>query len=381
MLKSPAKTTDETKQKTNKILTKKTFRFMKKILLSLAAVAMLAACSKEETLVQQAPEAIGFDTFVDNATRSVNDPSFSNTYLFSNFGVFGKVEGATLFDNVTVTGSAIKGTWSYQNTQYWIAGAKYSFGAVAPKTINVNEVDTPVYTNASFTTAVTEVDGVNKYTGTTALTFANTGTTDLLYAWAEQDGKVSGNTTVGFSFRHVLSKVKFSFKNAYDASTATIKVHTIKVENAYASASASFTKDATNWTSQTGVLALEFGNASDDESTVNAKEAAEVAYGYGKTYESLNERFLIPGVAKPLADDANAGYKVTFKVDLLVNGTKIKTYDHVAYANFTPAAGFCYDIKTEINASNIDPQHQQEPIQFTVTAVNGWDESDQNKTM
>lgn len=354
---------------------------MKKILLSLATVAMLAACSKEETLVQQAPDAIGFDTFVDNATRSVNDPSFSNTNLFGNFGVFGTVEGANLFNNVTVTGSALNGTWSYQNTQYWIAGAKYSFGAVAPQTIKVNGVDTAVYTDASFTTAATEVEGVKKYTGTTALTFANTGTTDLLYAWANADGAVSGNETVGFSFRHVLSKVKFSFENAYDASTATIKVHTIKVENAYASANASFTENATSWTGHTGVLALEFGNASDDEATTNAKEAAEVAYGCGKTYESLNERFLIPGVATPLNNDTNAGYKVTFKVDLLVNGTKIKTYDHVAYANFSPVAGNCYDIKTTINASNIDPEHQQEPIQFTVTTINGWDNTDQNKTM
>ena len=372
---------------------------MKKILLSLAAVAMLAACSKEETLVQQAPDAIGFDTFVNNATRSVNDPSFSNTKLFGNFGVFGTVEGANLFNNVKVTGSKLEGTWSYQNTQYWIAGAKYSFGAVAPKTIKVNDVDTAVYTNASFTTAATEVEGVKKYTGTTALTFANTGTTDLLYAWANADGKVSGNTTVGFSFRHVLSKVKFSFENAYDASTATIKVHTIKVENAYASAKASFTEDATNWTDQTGVLALEFDNASDDEATTDAKEAVEVAYGCGKTYESLNERFLIPGTAPKVTyntknsegatiSKTENAYKVTFKVDLLVNGTKITTYDHVAYANFTPVAGNCYDIKTTINATNIDPQNQQEEIKFTVTTINDWDtdyndteEGDNNITM
>ena len=76
---------------------------MKKILLSLAAVAMLAACSKEDTLVQQAPEAIGFDNaFVENSTRSVNDPSWSNGNLFSNFGVYGFVENAPLFDNVEV---------------------------------------------------------------------------------------------------------------------------------------------------------------------------------------------------------------------------------------------------------------------------------------
>ena len=336
---------------------------MKKILLSLAAVAMLAACSKEETLVHQAPDAIGFDTFVDNATRSVKDPSFSNTNLFGKFGVFGTVENASLFANKEVSNTS--GTWSYEGTQYWIAGAKYNFAAVAPF---------GAYTNATYTST--------DYVGTTTLTFANTdGTTDLLYAWAEQDGKVSGNTTVGFSFRHVLSKVKFSFENAYDASTATIKVKNVKIQNAYASANASLTKNATNWTGQTGVLALEFGDASDNEATTDAKEAAEVAYGYGKTYESLNERLLIPGTATRLDGDTNAGYKITFDVVLLVNGAEIKTYNHVAYADFAPVAGFCYDIKTTINATNIDPQNQQEEIKFTVTTINGWDETDQNKTM
>ena len=45
---------------------------MKKTLLLVAAAVALVACSNEDTLVQQAPEAIGFDNaFGENSTPSI----------------------------------------------------------------------------------------------------------------------------------------------------------------------------------------------------------------------------------------------------------------------------------------------------------------------
>ena len=342
---------------------------MKKTLLLVAAAVALVACSNEDTLVQQAPEAIGFDNaFVENSTRSVNDPSWSNTKLFSNFAVYGYVENAPLFDNVEVSGDALNGAWTYDNTQYWIAGAKYNFAAIAPYANGVDGV---------FSVAA---DGGN-YVGTTVLPFTNTGTNDVLYAQnAQVVGAANNNAKVAFTFRHILSKVKFSFENGYNASTATIKVYDVKIENAYQTATATLGETSTAWANHAGTLALEFGNASDAEATADVKENAEVAYDYGKTYESLNERFLIPGTApsvtykdKNNADVTVNAYKVTFKVDLLVNSTLVKTYNHTAYAKFAPEAGNAYDIKTVINADNIDPANKQEAIEFTVTTINDWD--------
>ena len=46
---------------------------------------------------------------------------------------------------------------------------------------------------------------------------------------------------------------------------------------------------------------------------------------------------------------------------------------------FAPEAGKSYDLKATINAENIDPEHAQEPIEFTVNALPGWgDTNDQN---
>ena len=350
---------------------------MKKTFLAILVAATLVACAKED-VISQNNEAIGFkQAFVDNSVRSAVDPSFSNTNLFDSFAVYGTVENAPLFNNVKVSGSVFNGEWTYEGTQYWIAGAKYNFAAIAP------------YANGAAGVFSVAAEGDN-YVGTTVLPFTNTGTNDVLYAQNPQVvGATDGNAKVAFTFRHILSKVKFSFENGYNASTATIKVYDVKIENAYAAATATLGETSTAWANHAGTLVLEFGNASDAEDTTNAKENAEVAYAYGATYESLNERFLIPGTAPEVTyevedaegnksnETANA-YKVTFKVDLLVNNTLVKTYNHTAYAKFAPVAGNSYDIKTVINAENIDPENKQEPIEFTVTTIGDWTEGTVN---
>ena len=336
---------------------------MKKTFLAILVAATLVACAKED-VISQNNEAIGFkQAFVDNSVRSVVDPSLTADNL-TDFAVYGTVENADLFNCIRVakdiTNTELSSVWKYAGTQYWIAGAKYNFAAIAPYAKGVE---------GAFTVAKNGED----YVGTTTLTGYENDNTDLLYAQnAQVTGATENNPQVAFTFRHTLSKVKFSFENGYNASTATIKVYNIKIHNAYQYGDATLTVDAINWTNQNTAKVLEFGNASDNEATTGDKESVEVAYAFGYTYESLNEMLLIPGAATKLAGDTNEGYKVTFDVDLLVNNTKIKTYSHVSYVNFTPVAGNSYDIKAVVDAENIDPDNEQEPIEFTVTEVEGW---------
>ena len=344
---------------------------MKKVIFALAAVVALAACSQEDVIVADKGAAIGFDTFVENSTRSVEDPSWSNTNLFDDFGVYGYVENAKLFNNVEVTGSVLKGEWSYAEnlTQYWITGAKYNFAAIAPKANAKDNV---------FSVALDENDN---YVGTTVLPFTNVdGKNDLLYAQnAQYVAGVSGqNGKVEFNFRHLLSKVKFSFENAYNASNATIRVKNVKMTNTWKSATATLGVNSTSWGSHNdATLNLDFGNAA--ETAVDA----DYDYKYNNTVETYNERLMIPGEAPEVTytkKDAQGNptqvtdnvYVVTFTVELLVNGTVVKSYPHTAYAKFTPVAGNFYDIKTQINETNIDPNNKQESIQFTVTAIKDW---------
>ena len=316
---------------------------MKKTLFAALALVAMASCSNEEVIEMAQKEAIAFNNaFVNNSTRSVNDPSFTNNKLFSEFKVYGYVNTFSLWTNgEVVTGTALNGTWSYTNTQYWINGANYAFHAVAPAT--------------GWTATANESTGLT-------LSFSNSdGKSDVLYATADAVGQASDNEQVNLTFNHILSKVKFSFKNAYNGSNASIRVRNIKITNAYSTGSVAL--PAKTWTTDNtkATLVLNFGNAAT--TAVDAEEPL----AYNATVESYNELLLIPNAV-------TGGYNVTFDVDLLVSDKVIETYQHTAKADFTPVAGFSYDINAEISAKNIDPENPngQEPIEFTVTEINDW---------
>ena len=348
---------------------------MKKILFALCAVATFASCTKNEVLSYD-QEAIGFENaFVDNATRSVVDPSYTNSNLFPNFQVYGYVEGAPLFneDNsgVTVAGSGIGNgaTWTYSGTQYWIAGAHYNFSAVAP------------VTNGNWTKTAADTDK-------TTLSFTNDGDTDLLYAQnGTYEAKTSENGKVGFTFRHVLSKVKFSFVNAYAATNSSIRVKDIKILDAYEEGSVVLNATTSTWApvASSNNLTLNFGNAAltaEDNNATILENDKGYAFGNGTTIESYKELFMIPGAgATPytVGSTSMKGYTVQFTVELLVNSQEITQYTHTIYTSFAPEPGKAYDLVATIDADNIDPTISQEAIEFTVTTITDWDNDHDGK--
>ena len=333
---------------------------MKKTLFAALALAFVASCSNEEVVEMAQKEAIGFDNaFINNSTRSMNDPSLTldGTNKLANFQVYGFVADSHLFGADGTEVSKSGNAWTYTETQYWIKDAKYNFAAVAP------------VTDGGW--VVKEEPSKNSVT----LTVTNTnGTNDVLYA---HSGEITGqapnqNNPVAFTFNHIMSKVKFSFLNSYNASNTEIRVREIKITDSYETcdvtlASTAQTTDQTvsstiaTWATLSGDknVTLDFGNAS----TI-AADNTESNIGIGKEMESYNERLLIPG---------QATYNVTFIVDIVVDGDVIATYDnHTATVTHNFVAGYAYDIKATIDEKNIDPENEQQAIQFTVTAINDW---------
>ena len=336
---------------------------MKKVIFALAAVVALAACSQEDVIVADKGAAIGFDTFVGKATR-VDDPSLTNDNL-KNFAVYGAVtndDTALIFDNVevakTITNNDLSSEWKYKGTQYWINGATYNFAAVAPASCGKN---------GAFSTS----------TFKTTLEFTNDAVTDLLYAQhapitgvkGNGDAEGTANEMVDFTFRHVLSKIKFSFVNQYNASGSTIVVRDIVLTNPHKTATATLDATTTTWKNLATDtdFTIAFGNAVSN--TATAATAVE-KIAQNAELESFNQRFIIP--VSP--DTASYAYNVSFVVDLYYGNSCVETYIHTATVTFAPAAGTAYDIKTVINASNIDPAQSQEPIEFTVNTIPGWGE-------
>lgn len=347
---------------------------MKKTLFAALALAFVASCSNEEVVEMAQKEAIGFDNaFVNNPTRSFVDPTITTSSL-TDFSVYAFVQGkdqtdiAPLFDNEKVAKTGIDNSdltkaWKYAGTQYWIADAKYNFCAIAPFSGN-------------WTKTTCAVEGT---TLKTVLDFTNNGTTDLLYAVAKQyTGKLSNNDDVAFDFKHILSKVKFSFQNDYNADDATIKVHDVKINNPHKTGTVTLTHDAngtitTVWSAQANTtdgskLTLDFGDATSAETSTEAD-----AFAVNNTLESHKELLLIPGAATE-----TTGYNVTFTVELLINNKTITTYNHDVNINLTLEWGKCYDILAKINAKNINPDQAQEPIEFTAT-VSDWDKTKESQ--
>ena len=254
---------------------------MKKVFfLGIAAATMLASCSKDETVDVPQGKAIGFsNTFVDNATRSVVDPSFTTTSL-GNFAVYGFTQKGQIFDGVPVSSADNGSTWTYNPIQYWVEGNQYAFAAIAPASVSVSGEKLTGTSVADYKVGMT-------------VSFTNDGKTDLLYA---NGGAFNADATfmaspdpVSLTFKHQLSKVKFSFENNVSGAYK-IKVTDVKITNAKETGTLTVDIAADNVWSNVGgnPLELEFGAAG----TTNASTADAIAFG--SEVETYNEQLMIP---------------------------------------------------------------------------------------
>ena len=341
---------------------------MKKVFfLGIAAATMLASCSKDETVDVPQGKAIGFsNTFVDNATRSV-DPSFTVATL-PNFAVYGFTQNGQIFNGETV--SSVNGgtSWTYSPTQYWVEGNKYAFAAIAPASASVSVSD-----------AKRTGTSVDDYKVGMTVSFTNDGKTDLLYAnggaFNADETFMASPKTVGLTFKHQLSKVKFSFTNNVSGAY-NIKVTDVKITNAKSSGTLTVSTAADNaWSNVTGNdLVLSFGAAG----TTNASTADAIAFG--TEIETYNEQLMIPTAS-------TESYNVTFTVELLNGTVSMGKYNHTATIKGVELElGYCYDFAAELNADNIvvdpdDPDAQLKPITFTVNEISGWIDTDEDQTI
>lgn len=332
---------------------------MKKLfMIGLAATAMLASCSNDETVEMAQQKAIGFsNAFVNNGTRSIVDPSFT-TKTLEDFAVYGFTQAGQIFkgDKVYKGGSASTG-WSYDVLQYWVPGNTYTFGAIAPHSVATNVSDVALPENAK------------KVEMTVAFTNTDADQVDLLHA---EPAQIAGTevtetykTPVSMTFRHQLSKVKFSFENAVGEGY-NVKVSNIKIMDAYTNGTLTVAANGNTWSAQANnTLGLDFGNVVADDAT--ADEAAVIANA--ATLESYNEKLMIPM-------DATATYTVTFTAELYQGDVLLGSYNReVKIENVEFKLGYCYDFKASLTHENITDKPLN-PIEFDVTNVEDWNETD-----
>lgn len=339
---------------------------MKKLfMIGLAATAMLASCSNDETVEMAQQKAIGFsNAFVNNGTRSIVDPSFT-TKTLEDFAVYGFTQAGQIFkgDKVYKEGSASTG-WSYDVLQYWVPGNTYTFGAIAPHSVATNVSDVALPENAK------------KVEMTVAFTNTDADQVDLLHA---EPAQIAGTevtetykTPVPMTFNHQLSKVKFSFENAVGKGY-NVKVRNVKITDAYTNGTLTVAATGNTWGEQNNNnLELNFGNVVANDA--NADEAAFIANA--ATLESYNEKLMIPM-------DATATYTVTFTAELFQGEVSLGSFDHTTTIKGVELKlGYCYDFKATLTHENIvDPENPLKPIEFTVDRVEDWKQDEVNQTL
>ena len=238
-------------------------------------------------------------------------------------------------------------------------GNQYAFGAIAP-------ADTPVSGEQLLGSSVTD------YKVGMTVSFTNTdGKTDLLYAAANNVNAdevfMANPEAVGLTFKHQLSKVKFSFANNV-SEAYNIKVTDVKITDANSTGTLTIDADANNvWSNVAGdPLELNFG-------AVGASENTADAIAYSTEGETYNELLMIPSGA---ADS----YNVTFTVELLNGEVSMNTYKHTAtITGVELKLGYCYDFKAVLDYATIDPDEDLKPIVFEVDSIEPWIDSEQNQ--
>lgn len=309
------------------------------------AVAALAACTSEQTIVAPQNEAIGFDTFVDNSTRA-EDITTNN---IANFGVYGTVtkgnNSALIFDNTKVAGSKDSG-YTYSPAQYWIAAAKYDFLAFAPYQDGEGATWTYDPTKGTFSfnneTAAADQDVVYAY---------QTKTT-------ENELNANNTQAVEFTFKHILSKVAFSFTNTFTDGNTTLSVYNVKINNTAETGTMAIDDNGVDaaWVGA-GDLIVPFGDEATAVNTLQAKALAN-----GKELK-LDHHYVIP---------AEREYIITFDVDLYQAGVYLATYNHTIESTINFAKNGNYVLSVKLAPESIDPDNELYPIEFTVNEVEDW---------
>ena len=307
-------------------------------LLGAAAVAALSSCSQSEVMEVAENRAIGFNTFVDNNTRAVKDIT---TASLSKFYVFGDYDdGASVaFSNTQVTGEK-GGTYTPLNPAYWQAGKTYEFGAYS----NGNgEKLTASFLNGALTISDYSVNNDN----------------DLIAATApDVPARAAGEEkNVPLTFKHLLSKVKFTFSTTAVPEAFRMEVSNLKFSGIKTAATCVFSNNAitTDWTGTDGEYSI----------------ATLGDYAVTKGSASTEDILVIP--------QANTGIKASFTVTIYDQATdeQIATNDFTASLACTEwVEGNVYNYTAEINPDDVDDQMKE--IKFTVTKVEEW-QPDQEK--
>ena len=230
---------------------------MKRAIYLLAATALMASCTQSEVLVDtpnpvpEVPRSIGFDTFVDKATRATGENSTALNDFYPAFNVYGwktvGEETTQVFEDITVNYYDAEGTaedgytpgkewgedvatgWYYDYVRYWDNMATaYQFSAFTPaQAKGVTCTENGTITIGTDKTPIT-VDPMNLLAERPQKELAFTG---FKYDYMTATSKVAASP-VTLNFQHLQAKLNIRIRLAESITTAQdVRVMTVAVHN------------------------------------------------------------------------------------------------------------------------------------------------------
>ena len=344
----------------------------KKIFMGIAAVAALTlvSCSSDDlnSLSDNSSknEAISFDGYLGRSAVAVNGSRGSvetkETLKTDGFGVFGKYNadagqnfGSDLFNNVKVYSSSTAEpvTWTYDNTKYWPTDGHVDFLAYAP------HVDKKQLINGSSIDFTVEGEAANQK--------------DLLRANAKGQTKENGKVT--FKFAHALSRLGYKVKLNGDYTGTTIKLNKITLAG---SADGNGTNKAFY---KTGTIDLSYTSSTTSPTTSlwkPSEEKQDFEWFSGdnqlsKTDAATNPEteylFVIPQNFSKTEENADALY-VIVEYTIKYEDEKTMTNKVSSQLKLNFEQGKAYTLNLTLGLT---------PIEFDVTTVEGWTDTNQGE--
>lgn len=308
---------------------------MKHFLLTAAAAAMvlaLGSCAKTEVTDVPDSRYIGFDAFIWNPTKAVEEV---NTANIKSFYVFGQKDNTPIFDNEEVYESDTPDQWIYDEREIWESGKTYTFAAYSNGGERGGKVEGFAWDGTNLT--------VNDYN-------TSTHAKDLLVAIASNASELStSNVPVQFNFTHALSMIKFTINSELgDGDDNKINISSFTVSGIKAQGDLSFDNTGgivwSNWATPTDLLAEDFAT---ETSTPGESEPFVV----------------IPG-------ESGVSFTVTFTATF-GDGTGTKNLQaSISGQQFT--AGYRYNYVATITGADMDV------ITFADPEVTPWTDRDVN---
>lgn len=324
------------------------------------AVAALSSCSQSDVVEMPENRAIQFNSFVNKNTRDVTEVT-TLTGGFYVLGYYGSEDNwQTVYNNEAST-----------ITHYWVASQPYEFGA---------------YYDGTSTSGITKNSNVSFDPDTKTLTF--TGYTpddskDLLAATASHttDNDVTDEAAVHMIFEHMLSQVKFTFKTT-DADAYKLEITDLTISNAVNKATGKYTADTNtgdgsvdgtiDWTTDPTKGVYTYGNINDvaDASQGYVASVRKLVIPQGSTNNiTVTFKAKVSGAGMPEKEN-------TFTATL---GYDAKDTPDTKGTDNTWTPGFRYNYIATINADMIDPNLQDQKIEFT-TEVESWEDAHDTET-